>query len=126
MNSAATTPIYFNEDVLDSRDIIERIAYLEIDQEELDEDEQNELDYLKALADEGQRYADDWAYGVALIADDYFEDYAKELATDLHGSAVEESAGWPFNHIDWEAAAESLKDDYTELNEVNGATFWVR
>lgn len=117
-----------HSDVLDSRDIIARIAYLEttapIDREP---DEQDELDNLYALQEEASMYAADWQYGETLIADDYFEDYAEEMAYDI--GAIDREASWPLNRIDWEAAADDLKMDYNEVSlTIDGdtRTYWIR
>lgn len=48
---------------------------------------------------------------------------AQELADDI--GAIDSNAKWPLNHIDWEAAAEELKMDYTEVN-FNGTTYYIR
>ena len=45
---------------------------------------------------------------------DYFEEYARELAEDI--GAVQADADWPLRHIDWAAAAEELKADYSEFD----------
>ena len=49
-----------------------------------------------------------------LIEADRFEDYARELAGDL-GVIDGRHNAWPTNFIDWEAAADSLRLDYTEV-----------
>lgn len=64
-----------------------------------------------------------WTYGVTLIRDSYFEDYAQQMAEDI--GAINRDATWPLNHIDWEAAAEALKGDYTSA-EFDGVTYWAR
>lgn len=56
-------------------------------------------------------YAD--SYDPALIADSYFERYAEELAEDI--GAIPHDAQWPANRIDWEAAADDLRMDYTAV-----------
>lgn len=49
-----------------------------------------------------------------LIENDRFEDYARELAEDLGIIDGRENA-WPTNFIDWEAATNALRVDYTEV-----------
>lgn len=88
-----------------------------------DGEEGDELKALKDLAEDGEQFPD-WRHGTALIVDWYFEDYAREMAEDLHGDAVRD-AHWPFNHIDWEAAANALKMDYGEVT-FDGETYLVR
>lgn len=127
------TPIEFTADYLDSRDVIARIDYLQSrkddeDQDDpLDEDEAEELRALQEMAEEGERYAADWPHGETLIADSYFESYAKELAADIYG--YKDDGDWPTSHIDWEAAAAELQQDYAEIEVTafgNKHSFWVR
>lgn len=144
-------PITFTEDMLDSRDIIERFEELEeiydrhaelddMRDDERDEDEQQEYEDLKALFDadeydeytnlkafvfEAADYCSDWHYGEQFIRDGYFSEYAQQLAEDI--GTVSNDAQWPNNHIyiDWEAAADELKQDYTSFD-VAGTTYWAR
>jgi len=84
------------------------------------------VEYREALAflnEINDNAADSAADGVVCIADDYFEDYAKELAMDI--GAIGKDMAWPLNHIDWEAAAEALQEDYTPV-EWAGYTFYVK
>lgn len=115
------------DDVIDSRDVIERIAELEAEREadpaKFDaSDEGAELAILKALATEGEGCAD-WEHGETLIRDSYFEDYAQELAEDI--GAIKDNASWPYTCIDWKRAARELQQDYTSI-EFDGVTYWVR
>jgi hypothetical protein len=59
----------------------------------------------------------------ALIADSYFKDYARDLAEDV--GAVNADARWPNNHIDWEAASDELRVEYTDV-EFDGASYLYR
>ena len=133
------------DNIIDSRDVIARIEELEgyrddsEDEETEDtftdkdgkahketaywnEDTAEELAILQAFADEGESLSD-WHHGVTLIHDDYFEEYAEEFANDI--GAIDRKENWPCNHIDWEAAADELKQDYTAI-EFDGETFWGR
>lgn len=116
------TPITNTQDIIDSRDIIERIDRLERD-EDRDEDEDAELEALHALAEQGADYCDDWQYGEVLIHDAYFVTYAQDFADDI--GAINRDAAWPLSHIDWDAAADDLRQDYTALD-FDGATYWAR
>lgn len=87
------------------------------------EDEREELSQLRELAEEASGYAADWEHGEALIRDSYFETYAETLADDI--GAIDSNATWPLNHIDWEAAADELKIDYTSVS-FGGVDYWVR
>ena len=110
------------DDIIDSRDIIERIEELEAD-DERDEADSDELTTLQEFAKEGEDYAEDWAHGATLIRDSYFETYAEELATDCCEMPSDNS--WPMYCIDWEWAARDLQIDYTQI-EFDGVTYWVR
>lgn len=123
-------PIDNYEDVIDSRDVIERIAELEaLDQAEqqggecMPDDMRDELKALQELARQGANYAPDWEYGEALIRDSYFEEYAQQLAEDC--GMIQEGARWPYTCIDWEQAASELKVDYTPID-FDGVTYWIR
>lgn len=119
-----TNEITNSQDLIDSRDIIERIKFLEIDEENANDEDKQELVNLKALEAEAEGYSGgDWRHGATLIRDSYFEDYAKELANDI--GAVDSKANWPLQHIDWEAAAEELKQDYTEVD-FDGVSYYIR
>jgi len=120
-----TREITSNDDIIDSRDVIARIEELEeMIREGVDDtdDDRAELTALRALAEQGQ-YVDDWTYGATLIRDSYFVDYAKQLAEEI--DAIPEFPTWPTMHIDWEAAADELQADYTDV-EFDGVTYWVR
>ena len=120
MAHRTTTEITNSEDVIDSREIIDRIAYLE-DSEDADEIEERAA--LVALAEQAEGYAADWQYGEQLIRDSYFKDYAMELAEDI--GAVDANASWPNTCIDWDQAARELQMDYTSV-EFAGVTYWIR
>jgi RecJ-like exonuclease len=94
--------------------------YVPDDKSELsDEDEQrwselSDLDYEIGLATCEDRQA---------IPDCRFEEYAQQLAEDI--GAISSDAQWPLNRIDWEAAADDLKMDYTQFS-WDGSDYWVR
>lgn len=115
------------DDVLYSRDVIERIEELrnEIGENTAPDDfvlEREELAILEAFAGEGEGFAD-WHYGETFIADHYFETYAQELARDI--GAIKGEEGWPLYCIDWERAADDLRQDYSQI-ELNGTAYWAR
>ena len=117
----------FGCDLIDSRDIIKRLDELEDREDDeddaLDEAEAEELDKLRDFANEAAGYAPDWRYGETLILDSYFEEYAQQLAEDI--GAISSDAGWPLSYIDWEAAADALKQDYTMVS-IDGHDYWIR
>lgn len=139
-------------DLIDSRDLIARLEELRGDREfecdqcgetvdtseecdahtveheghtfhvsgEIDEDSAAELAMLEDLEAEG---AEDWSYGATFVRASYFEAYAEQLAEDV--GAIDPDASWPLSFIDWEAAAEALKVDYSERT-IDGETYYVR
>lgn len=128
-----------SDDIIDSRDVINRIEELEearndfVEDDggllagdrwrEAEPDDYNELISLRALAEEAEPYCPDWEYGEALIRDSYFQEYAEQLADDI--GAIDADAGWPVRCIDWAQAAAELQVDYTPV-EFDGVTYWVR
>ncbi len=130
-----------SDDIIDSRDIVARIAELEAadcdgddprsgpDGEGCDEvdlcptcygEAGEELAALKAL---DETSSPDWQYGATLIRESYFEEYAQQYAEDI--GAVASDAPWPVYCIDWQQAADDLQMDYTSV-EFDGVTYWVR
>ena len=115
-----STAIDNSADILDSRDIIDRIGWLDNTE---DEEEKAELAQLLALQEEAEGYCPDWKHGATLIRDNYFEEYAQELAEDI--GAIDRNATWPMNCIDWKEAARLLQQDYTSVD-FDGVEYWVR
>ena len=90
---------------------------------EWDDDNLDELEVLREANEQGENYVPDWRHGETLIAEGNFTEYATELAYDI--GAVRNDERWPLNHIDWEAAADELLHDYTEID-IGGRTYLVR
>jgi antirestriction protein len=132
--------VFEGADVIDSRDVIERIEELKGERADIERggepgqdmtatlaewdasEDGEELTRLNMLAAECEGYSD-WKYGEALIADHYFKEYAQELAEDI--GAVQRDAMWPNQYIDWDAAADALKQDYSSV-EYGSTTYWIR
>jgi predicted nucleic acid-binding Zn-ribbon protein len=91
------------QESIDEADAAERKAEMDYG-----DDEAEELAEIESLKDE---VGGEWKHGVQLIPESDFEDYARELAEDI--GAIKRDMEWPCNHIDWAAAADSLKMDYT-------------
>jgi len=119
------------DDVIDSRDVIERIEELEdlmpSDASEIlpgsaDEVQEirEELTSLKALAEQCEGYAEDWQYGEALIRDSYFEEYMDDMIADCY-SIPEELPSFMSIKLDYEA----LQQDYTMVS-FDGVDYWIR
>ena len=131
-----------NDDIIDSRDIIERIEELESElesywedkettlsfeyalQDKINfpglEDEFEELDILKTLAEECEQYSSDWQYGETLIHRDYFEQYMDEMVEDCY-ELPKDMPYWMSIKLDYDA----LEQDYTSVD-FNGEEFLIR
>lgn len=90
---------------------------VEEDTEPLGEEETKRLEALRELRDEIGR---EWPYGEMMIPVEDFVEYAKELADEIITEV-----SWPLSHIDWQAAADELAQDYTEI-EWEGASYYIR
>ena len=132
---AGTETISGGSDLLDVRDIIARVEYLENDHtgdcapaDCPDEDEHAEFVALVALLDKlagnggDEKWRGSW-YPITLVRDSYFEEFAEEEAKEL--GLIQHDARWPANHIDWEAAATELQQDYSSV-EFDDDTYWYR
>lgn len=131
------------DDVIDSRDVIKRIEIYrdavsafgvdpETRADDFDPDSNEnggeihelleELNSLMGLESDAGGAAD-WQYGETLIRESYFEDYARQTAEDT--GAINRDSQWPNNCIDWEKAADQLKQDYSEVT-FKGVTYYIR
>lgn len=139
-----TTAINNTDDVIDSRDVIERIEELENEQAELvqklsdgeiteaemrefDADEGMELDSLRSLAEQCEGYGD-WQYGEQVIRRSYFVDYITDLIHDCYELPKDMNSGrWPYSHLtfDYEAAANEAEIDYMSVD-FNGVEYLIR
>jgi hypothetical protein len=119
-------------DQIDSRDLDELLTELERrdddatvaadeGEEAIDPLEDTERELMEALRELRDEVGDEWRYGAQLIAEHYFTDYAKEFATDI--GAISGDEEWPANKIDWKAAADELKQDFTS-SEFGGTTYY--
>jgi len=110
------------EDIVDSRELVERVDELEADEEEdyFTDEDAAELEALRDVLDE---IGSEARYGTPLIADSYFTEYARELAEEI--GAVPETNEWPLYCIDWDWAARELRMDYGSVT-LNGSEYWAR
>lgn len=113
---------------LDLRDLAKELEDLQSraddEDDELDEFELARLEALKGLESELGDLGRYSRNEPTAIADSSFEDYARETASDLYGKEIDQ-ARWPFDHIDWSAAADALQQDYRSF-EFEDETYWVR
>ena len=133
------------QNVIDSRDVVERIDELESERNSLDErihaaesteesanieeekaeweaENADELEALKNLAKEGEEIASDWSYGETLIREDYFEEGVQQFVEDigdLPGNLPSYIA------INWAETAENLRYDYSTVD-FDGETYLIR
>ena len=128
-------------DVIDVRDIIARVLELRDERDEYNEKmgspdawdgvpdgEPEELGMLEGILSElagyggDEEFDGDW-YPITLIADNYFQEYARDFAEDC--GMVDTSARWPMNCIDWEKAAWELQTDYSNIL-IHHHAYWYR
>ena len=120
------------DDVIDSRDIIERIEELEselaefLDATDGDLSENfpdiDELKALRDLASEASQYSSDWEYGETLIRYSYWENYVQEMLEDC--GEIPKDLPW-YIEIDWEATSENIAQDYTTAD-FDGVDYYIR
>jgi hypothetical protein len=118
------------DEYFDSRDVIARIAEIEEEYSEtfmnvggMPVDVRDEYVALIDLRNDAEVNVADWEFGETFVSDDYFVEYAKDPADDIGSFRIDYE--WPLNHIDWFAAADELREDYTPF-EFRGTTYWAR
>lgn len=115
-------------EIIDSRDVIARIENLReqkdlaLDGDGWPENSEEEFRQLIQLEDEVGG-SPEWPYGDILISEDQFKYYARQLAEDI--GALENCDKWPATCIDWDRAAEELKQDYRPI-EFADVQYWIR
>jgi hypothetical protein len=118
--------------ITDSRDLVDELRTLVGDElhpdpelvAELDDDERERMAALVEVLDDMTTNCDeDPAFGITMIPEDDFTDYARQYAEDV--CAIPDDVSWPLDHIDWPAAAEALKVDYVSID-FDGTTYLCR
>lgn len=129
------------DDIIDSREIIERIEELEaefIDATDSDPAElMSEDDWAFGLGEEGAAelvalialrddadHLSDWHYGETLIHENYFTAAMKDDVIEC-GYLPNGLPRWIADNIDWDGVADNLKADYTDFT-FRGQTYWAR
>lgn len=113
-------------DIIDVRDIIERVEELKDQFGQFTIEEREELETLRGILDDlkgnggDEKWEGDW-YPVTLIRDSYFTDYAQELCEDIGDIGAIPH----YVVIDWDATARNIRADYTST-EIEGVTYWYR
>jgi hypothetical protein len=122
-------------DIIDVRDIIERVEELESELQGETPDgttwkgteEAEELTALRALLGElagaggDAQWRGDW-YPVTLIRESHFVGYVQELLEDC-GTIPKDLPHYV--HIDWERTSRDIRTDYSGA-EFHGVTYWFR
>jgi len=122
-NLNESTNDWSNKQVIDSRDIIERLQELEDDIENLDESDKEELEVLREFKNAFGDH-DDWKRGIAIINRSYFVEHVKELLADI--GIPENLENFPsYIAIDWDATANNIERDYSSYD-INGTEFLAR
>lgn len=129
-----------SEEIIDVRDIIDRVEELEAEMADLGEAEADNqtvsdayhdahcerldliaiLDDLKGYGGDEQ-WRGDW-YPVTLIRESYFTDYCQELCEDI-GAVPRDLPD--YIAIDWDVTARNLMVDYSTV-EIDGVTYFYR
>lgn len=81
---------------------------------------QEELEPIQKLWDQIEGFEDE-----TLIREDEFTDYAEEMARDVCGLTSDQMNSWPLTSINWDDAADDLKQDYEEVD-FDGITYLIR
>lgn len=98
--------------------------------EEIDEDDREawenheaELKKLTALREAAEHFCNWYSTGGAtLVRDDNLVKYAQERSEEIHGA---DFTTWPFNRVDWEAAAQDMVRYDWKPVDYDGVTYWV-
>lgn len=94
-------------------------------QESLTQAEAAEMAVLTLVDAQLQQHPETWSTSeTKLVRDDYLEAYAAVDAAERAG-VPPSPRPWPFNHINWAAAAEDLRTQYVEID-FDGVTYWMR
>lgn len=104
--------------VIDTRDLVKRLRYLEYDDIKLDNDELKELEELRIMESE----ISEWTNGETLINVDYWVEYVRKMLIDC-GYLPKDLPS--FIEINWEKTADNIKIDYSECN-YNGKVYYYR
>ena len=116
--------------VIDSRDIVERLEFLESEYSDFIENgEEEDFDYIEELESlrsiiEDWSGVSDWEYGAFFVRDDYWEEYAEDLVREI-GDLPRDFPQYIESHIDWGGVAEDIKQDYSPYV-FDGVTYWCR
>ena len=118
--------IHNTMDVIDSRNLVDRYNEIVGNPEFLDE-----ATSLEKVIRQGENSSADWDHGETMIHEIFFVEYTKNFIDqcydDIFKMTENDDGNWPYRHIkiDYESAAEELKQDYTCID-FDGETYYVR
>ena len=114
------------DQIMDSREISDRIDELQDTDinEVLSDEDHSELQLLRALQEAFQNYGD-WDHGDSVIPEACFVEYISDIIDECY--EIKKSSDWPYRHmtLDYEAAADEAKQDYTTCDH-EGETYYFR
>jgi len=125
-----TTKLDLTADIIDVRDIIERIEELENHQPDSEAEKWAQCDEYAALLDllddlkgcgGDEKWRGDW-YPTTLIHSRYFSEYVYQLLIDC-GTIPTDLPSWV--EIDWDATADNLKADFNTID-IGAELYWFR
>lgn len=125
-----STELDLTSDILDVRDIIERVEFLETNEPQSVEEKFAQVEeystlteLLEELKDMGgdEKWRGDW-YPITLIEESHFISYVQELLDDC-GEIPQNLPSYV--EIDWEATAKNIQVDYSTVD-INGFTYFYR
>ena len=108
----------------DMTDTFEDIRFEEEEIESWKDGWYTELEVIEAINEVENEVGNEWEYGVTLIEEDDFEEYAQELVEDI-GDLPSNLPSYISSNIDWSGVAEDLKADYSEVD-YQGKTYLFR
>lgn len=100
----------------------EDILFEEEEIESWKQDWQEEINQITCIDEVEDEIGSEFDFGVTLIPEDDFTDYVEDLLKGC-GYISDDFPSWI--EIDWEATAENVKQDYSEL-EYEGGTYFYR
>lgn len=106
-------------EILDSRDLEDELTQLLEDKENGDDYDQDRLKALEELKAELEGCG--WEYGIALIPESEWQDYAEELFDECYAGRLPDSIK---NYIDYEQFAEDLTQDYSIVTFEDVDYYW--
>ena len=117
------TQVPLTEEEDDRRNVLtDELATLQEALDDWEDDNADELKVLEKLNEEGESNTSEWVHGVTMIRESHWKEYAQELAEDI-GDMPKDLPNWIVS--DWEATADNLKADYSEVD-YDGVTYLVR